>query len=116
MHVYSESDVSVLLPRTQTVFTCRRVGTPWRGRGLRGEFRQIRTILLSLFTAAPFGGHSYGEQTVFAITLAVLWSLEMCCCAHPGGILPRFPWWRGSTWSHCSSLVHMTAMGVKHIT
>lgn len=92
--VYRESEVSVLRPRTQTVFTCRR---RWRrgGRGLRGEFRQIRTILLSLFTVAPFGGCSRGEQTVFVTMLAVGWSLERWSRAHQGGTLPRFPWWRG---------------------
>lgn len=96
--------------------TAGGVGTPWGGRGLRGDFRQITTILLLLCTAAAFRGHSYGEQIMLAITWAVLWSLETCYCAHPGGILPRFPWCHGSTWSRCSSLVHMTAMGQKYMT
>lgn len=96
--------------------TAGGVGTLWGGRRLRGELRQITTILLLLCTAAAFRGHSYGEQITLVITWAVLWSLEMCCCAHPGGILPRFPWCHGSTWSRFSSLVHTTAMGEKHIT
>lgn len=96
--------------------TAGGVGTLWGGRRLRGELRQITTILLLLCTAAAFRGHSYGEQIMLVITWAVLWSLEMSYCAHPGGILPRFPWCHGSTWSRCSSLVHTTAMGEKHIT
>lgn len=96
--------------------TAGGVSALWGGRGLRGELRQITTILLLLCTAAAFWGHSYGEQIMLVITWAVLWSLEMCYCAHPGGILSRFPWCHGSTWSRCSSLVHTTAMGEKHIT
>lgn len=39
----------------------------------------------------------------------------MCSCAHPGGILPRFPLWHMAPRGHTAPLSAYDGTGMKHI-